>query len=201
MIWVGLTGGIASGKSTVSQFLSNEGAFIIDADQIVHRLLRKNKEVIKNIMEYFGKQAVDASGEINRKRLGEIIFRDPDKREVLNGIVHPFVFKKSESEKNRIASQHPAAIIIFDAALLIETGAYQKMDWNLLVYVDRKTQINRLIKRDYLTQKEAEQRVRAQMPIHDKIALVDEVIDNQCPRQEVEKTVHRIYRNLEKKPQ
>jgi len=196
---VGLTGGIASGKSTVSQFLNNEGAFIIDADKIVHQLLHQNKEMIGSIMECFGKQVMNAAGEINRKHLGEIIFRDTDKREALNKIVHPGVFKASEAEKNRITKQYPEAVIIFDAALLIETRAYEKMDWNLLVYVDRQTQIQRLIKRDHFVQKDAEQRIETQMPIDDKIALVDEVIDNQYSRQRLEKMVRQIYLRLERK--
>jgi len=199
VIWVGLTGGIASGKSTVSQFLKNEGAFIVDADKIVHKLLRQKKEVIEAIIEHFGKQVVNASGEIDRKGLGEIIFHHPDQRVALNRIVHPYVFEKSESEKKRISDRHPTAVIVFDAALLIETYAYQKMDWTLLVYVDRKTQINRLIKRDHLTQEDAERRIKAQMPIDDKIALVNEVIDNKYPRHEVEKIVHQSYLRLKKK--
>ncbi len=199
MIWVGLTGGIASGKSTVSQFLKQEGAFIIDADNIVHRLLSQKSEVIESIVGHFGKKVVNAAGQIDRKRLGKIIFRDPEKRMTLNKIVHPCVFEESEAEKNRIANQDPKAVIIFDAALLIETGAYQKMDWNLLVYLDHRTQINRLIKRDHLTQEDAERRIKAQISIDDKIRRVNEVIDNRYPRHEVENAVHQIYLRLKRK--
>ncbi len=199
MIWVGLTGGIASGKSTASQFLKQEGAFIVDADQIVHDLLREKKVLIDTIVEHFGEKVRDVSGGINRKSLGEIIFAQANQRLALNKIVHPYVFKKSLSEKNRIAAQHPKAVIIFDAALLIETGSYQKMDWNLLVYVSRQTQIDRLIQRDGLTRADAERRIEAQMPIDDKIAHVNEVIDNQGSRQALEKTIHQSYLMLQKK--
>jgi len=199
VIWVGLTGGIASGKSTVSQYLQQEGAFIVDADKIVHDLLSQKSEVIEAIIKHFGRQVLNASGEINRKSLGEIIFRHPEQRKALNRIVHPYVFEKSQTEKNRISEQNPNAVIIFDAALLIETGAYQKMDWTLLVYVDRKTQTSRLIKRDHLTHEDAERRIKAQMPIDDKRPLVDEIIDNQGPPHEVEKIIHTRYLRLRKK--
>lgn len=199
MIWVGLTGGIASGKSTVSQFLRQEGAFIIDADRIAHALILKEGEAYRPVVETFGKEILDQAGEIDRKRLGEIVFNDPQKRKALNRIIHPHVFEKADLEKKEIARRHPKAIIVFDAALLIETEAHLKMDWVLLAYVDRATQIDRLIRRDGFSPAEAERRIEAQMPLDDKILFADEVIDNRKPLAAVKEEVGRIYQRLEEK--
>lgn len=199
VIWVGLTGGIASGKSTVSQFLREEGAFIIDADRIAHDLILKGGEAYRSVVATFGREILDETGEISRRRLGEIIFNDPEKRIALNRIVHPCVFEKADLGKKEIARRHPKAIIVFDAALLIETEAHLKMDWILLAYVDRAAQIDRLIRRDGLSRTEAERRIAAQMPLDDKIPFADEIIDNRKPLAEVKEEVGRIYRRLQER--
>ncbi len=199
MIWVGLTGGIASGKSTVSNFLKREGAFIIDADKIVHHLLKKDTPVYRSITDKFGIGVLDADKEIDRKRLGEIVFRNSEKREQLNRIVHPAVFQQTAAKKRAITKEHPNSVIVFDAALLIETGAHKKMDWTLLAYVDRNLQLNRLIGRDKLAKEEATLRIGTQMPIDEKVAYVDEVIDCNQLLHKVKETVHEIYVILSKK--
>jgi dephospho-CoA kinase len=199
VIWVGLTGGIASGKSTVSQFLRQEGAFIIDADRIAHRVILKGGEAYRPVVEAFGRAILDQSGEISRKKLGEIVFNDPEMRISLNRIVHPHVFEKADLEKAEIARRHPNAIIVFDAALLIETEAHLKMDWILLAYVDRATQIDRLIRRDGLSPAEAGRRIAAQMSLDDKIPFANEIIDNRKPLADVKEEVGRIYRRLQER--
>ncbi len=199
MLWVGLTGGIASGKSTVSHFLHREGAYIIDADQIVHALLCDKGVVYDSVLKAFGEIILDHERKIDRKRLGALVFRNPDQRQRLNQIVHPYVFKKAETEKKAIHAKNPKAVIVFDAALLIETGAYKKMDWVLLAYVDPETQIQRLIKRDHLSKEDALLRISAQMPIDEKVALADEVIRCNEPLNTVKTSLHQVYARLKEK--
>jgi len=199
MIWVGLTGGIASGKSTVSKYLRQEGAFIVDADKIVHALLLEDRDVYKSILDVFGDEILDPEKKIDRKRLGDLVFRDPDLRKRLNGIVHPFVFQKAEAEKKTIVARYPQSVIVFDAALLIETEAHRKMDWILLAYADPLTQIRRLVKRDHLCKQEAALRIGAQMPIGEKIPYADEVIDCNQSRHNVKAAIHQVYGRLVEK--
>jgi len=196
MIWVGLTGGIASGKSTVSRFLRQSGAFIVDADEISHDLIKKGNKAYQSVLEAFGREILDSSGEINRVKLGEIIFQDETRRQTLNQIVHPGVFERALSEREVISRKDQKAVIVFDAALLIETDAYKEMDWLLLVYVDRVTQIDRLTQREGLTRTEAALRIDTQMPLDQKLPFADEVINNQEPISRVEEAVHKIYQKL-----
>lgn len=196
MVLVGLTGGIASGKSTVSRFLQEEGAFIVDADQICHELIRTGNKAYKEVISTFGTQIIKPDGEINRKKLGGIVFRDAQQRERLNKILHPLVFEQLHAEKKRIASEHPQSVLIFDAPLLIESKAHECMDWVLLVYLDAKTQYERLIKQGKLTSDEAALRIAAQMPIDEKRAFADTVIDNSRSLKEVQLEVRTIYQQL-----
>lgn len=196
MIWVGLTGGIASGKSTVSRLFREAGAFVIDADEIAHAVIRKGAPAYAAVVEAFGAAILDKKGEIDRKRLGEIVFNDARRRERLNQLVHPHVYAQAEKEKTAIAAAHPEAVILFDVPLLIETGAHREMDLVIVVYVDRATQIDRLIKRDGLTREEAERRIDAQMPLDEKRRFADEIIDTRVPLPGVEGAVRTLYQRL-----
>jgi dephospho-CoA kinase len=199
MIWVGLTGGIASGKSTVSRLFREAGAFIIDADEIAHDVIRKGGPAYAPVVEAFGPDILDETGEIDRKRLGAIVFQDAHQRERLNRLVHPHVYARAETERKAIAAAYPDAVILFDVPLLIETGAHREMDQVILVYVDRATQIDRLMKRDRLTREEAERRIDAQMPLDEKRRFADEVIDTRVPLPGVESAVRSLYRRLHEK--
>lgn len=199
MILVGLTGGIASGKTTVSDFLRQEGAHIIDADEIAHRLISKGNRAYRPVLDVFGDGVLDEFGEIDRKKLGAIVFAHPPELDRLNQIIHPLVFKELDAEKKRMSKEQPRSIIVFDAPLLIEAQAHQKMDWVLLVYVDEKIQRSRLIKRDALTTEEAMHRIALQMPIDKKRQYSDEIIDNRRPLHKVKQLVHDIYHQLLKR--
>lgn len=196
MIWVGLTGGIASGKSTVSRLFREAGAFVIDADEIAHAVIRKEAPAYAGVVEAFGAVILDKKGEIDRKRLGEIVFNDARRRERLNQLVHPHVYAQADKEKRAIAAAHPEAVILFDVPLLIETGAHREMDLVIVVYVDRANQIDRLIKRDGLTREEAERRIDAQMPLDEKRRFADEIIDTRVPLPGVEGAVRSLYQRL-----
>jgi len=198
MLWVGLTGGIASGKSTVSRVLARAGAAVIDADWLVHVALSKSGPAYGQVVEVFGAEILDERGEIDRKRLGAEVFQSADRRKRLEQIVHPHVFEMAEAERRALAAGQTADIAIFDAALLIETGRYREMDRLIVVYIDRATQTNRLMRRDGLSQDEAERRIDAQMPLLEKVALADDVIDNHPPPDEVARSVEALYRRLQR---
>lgn len=199
MILVGLTGGIASGKSTVSRFFQELGAVIVDADQICHDLIRGKNKTSQEVISTFGKQIVDPGGEINRKKLGHIIFQDTQAREVLNKILHPLVFETLRIEQARLADEKPQGVLIFDAPLLIESKAHEWMEWVILVYVDGKTQKERLIKRDGFTLDEATIRIAAQMPLDEKRLFADEIIDSRKPFDGLQSEILSIYQKLLKK--
>ncbi len=196
MVYVGLTGGIASGKSTVSQILKEAGAFIVDADTIAHDLLKKRGPAYRQVLNTFGINILGAEGEIDRKKLGEIVFHDAKRLMALNQIIHPFVFEAAERERGMIVAQDPQAIVVFDAPLLIETKAHKKVDMVLLAYVDRETQMKRLCARDGLSREVAEARIKMQMSLDEKRAYVNEIIDNRKSFQDVREDVIRIYQML-----
>ncbi len=196
MLYVGLTGGIASGKSTVAFTLSEAGAIILDADQIAHAVIQRGGVAFEAVVEAFGKGILDDNGEINRKRLGEIVFPSQDRQQQLNQLVHPHVFEAVRIERERLSKTHPDGVVVCDMPLLIETGAYKEVDHVLLVYVDCETQLRRLMQRDNLSERAAQARIAAQMPLKDKLPFAHSVIDNGRLLPDVIKDVREIYQKL-----
>jgi dephospho-CoA kinase len=178
MIIAGLTGGIASGKSTVSRFLSEAGALIIDADKISREVVSQGTTGYDEILSFFGRSILLPDGEIDRKRLGEIIFNDPEKKAHLDAIVHPRVFERSAETIARIAAQTPDAVVILDIPLLLETGMGSDLDDVIVVYVPEIIQLERLTKRDGIDEQSAMARIRSQIPIEEKRKRATVVIDN-----------------------
>ncbi|MFC7393684.1 dephospho-CoA kinase [Scopulibacillus cellulosilyticus] len=177
MIKIGLTGGIASGKSTVSAMIKNFGIPIIDADIISREVVEPGEEAYKQIVASFGSDILLENGQINRKKLGSIVFQDADQRIILNNIVHPQV-RKSMLQKINFYEKKGEKAIVLDIPLLFEGKLTGWVDKKLLVYVDPKTQLERLINRDHSTEKQALDRIRSQMPLDEKKALADAIIDN-----------------------
>jgi len=196
MLLVGLTGGIGSGKSAVAQIFKRLGAHLIDADELAHEAVRPGGPVLKRIVEDFGPDLLNPDGTLDRAKLGRAVFEDSDKRERLNAIVHPYVFMEEERRRKEIAQKDPKAIVLFDAALLIETGSYQLMDKVILVTIDRREQIGRIMKRDGLSREEALRRVEAQMPQSEKKDKADYIIDGGQPLHTIEDQARRIYEDL-----
>lgn len=177
MVIAGLTGGIATGKSTVSRFLANMGATIIDADKIAYDAVLKEKPAWHKIIEVFGKDILLENSEIDRKKLGDIVFNSAEKKHELNCIVHPEVFMEMDRLiKN--ASANPNAVIILDVPLLIESGMNKDLDDVILVYVPESLQIKRLMARDGISRESALARICSQMPIEEKRRYADIIIDN-----------------------
>jgi len=178
MLLVGLTGGIATGKSLVSEILRGLGAYIIDADKIAREVVEPQKPAWLEIVEFFGKDIINKDKTINRKRLGEIVFNNPVKKRKLEEIVHPRVIE----EENRMVKEYlkikPDGIVIIDAALLIEAGSHKRVDKLIVVYSDKETQTKRLIERDGLSRPDAEKRIAAQMSLDKKVKMADFIIDN-----------------------
>jgi dephospho-CoA kinase len=174
---VGLTGSIATGKSTVSRMLAELGAIIIDADKIAFDAVLKGKPACRKITDYFGECILQENGEIDRKALGDIIFNDPDKKQVLNSIVHPEVFSEMARQVNE-AEKNPGAVIILDVPLLIESGMHRGMSDVILVYAPEDIQLERLMVRDNIDRASAMAKIRSQMPVDEKKKYATIVIDN-----------------------
>ncbi len=196
MLLVGLTGGIGSGKSQVAQMFKRLGAYLIDADELAREAVQPDRPVLKRIVEAFGPEILNPDGTLDRAKLGRLVFSDSEKREMLNSIVHPHVFMEEERRRKEIARKDPKAIVLFDAALLIETGSCQLMDKVILVTIDRRSQISRIMKRDGLTREEAVRRIEAQMPQSKKKGKADYVIDGGQPLSTIEDQVRKIHQEL-----
>ena len=191
---IGLTGGIASGKSTVSKILKGAGACVIDADQIVHQLLARNHLVRKQVVDYFGPSIVSAAGGIDRTLLGEIIFADDDKRKQLEKIIHPLVIREMETQlaNHQGREKH----IILDIPLLYETKLDYLVEQVWVVYVEPEVQLQRLLNRGQLSKAEAIKRIKTQLPLSEKKEMADLVIDNNGSRRELKAKVLEHWREI-----
>jgi dephospho-CoA kinase len=174
---VGLTGGIASGKSTVSNMFIEKGITVIDADVESRLAVQQGEPAYREIVSSFGQEIVLPDGEIDRQKLGSIIFHDEEKRQLLNQIVHPEV-RRRINEKKEAAMRNGERIVILDIPLLFESNLINLVDRTLLVYVDRSIQLTRLMERNNLSKDEAISRISSQMPLSDKVKLADEIINN-----------------------
>ena len=199
MVIAGLTGGIASGKSTVSAFLEDAGAVIVDADKIARDVVQKDQPAWREIVGAFGRSILLPDGQINRILLGDIIFNDPAKKQVLNQIVHPGVFSETATRLAEIEKKQPGAVVILDVPLLIESGMDSGLSDIIVVYVPESLQIQRLMTRDLLTQAQALARIRSQMPIEEKKKRATIVIDNSGSRENTRNISLRIYQKLRDK--
>ncbi|HAQ08036.1 MAG TPA: dephospho-CoA kinase [Bacillus bacterium] len=174
---IGLTGGIASGKSTVSKMLAEMGMPVIDADIEARLAVGIGEKAYDDIIRHFGSSIVKENGEINRQKLGTIIFNDEAKRKLLNSIVHPAV-RERMAQKRQEAEAASEKAIIMDIPLLFESKLTSLVEKVILVYVDEDTQLERLMKRNGFSEAEALSRIHSQMPLKDKVELSDAVIDN-----------------------
>jgi dephospho-CoA kinase len=174
---IGLTGGIASGKSTVSAFLQEKGYTIIDADLAARMVVEVGQPAYLAIVEAFGKGILQENGQIDRAGLGAIIFNDQTKRNLLNGIVHPAVRSMMLSHKDE-AIENGKQTIIMDIPLLFESDLTWMVDRTIVVTVEEDVQLSRLMKRNELTEEEAASRISSQLPLREKAEKADAVIDN-----------------------
>jgi dephospho-CoA kinase len=192
----GLTGGIASGKSTVAAMLAEAGARIVDADRIAHQVVLKGGPAWQDIVDHFGSGILARDGQIDREALGAIVFSDTEAKKALNGIVHPRVFETMAQEIQSLAEAHPGDLIIMDVPLLIESGLHASLPIVILVYVPETMQQERLMRRDGLNAADAAARIRAQMPIDAKRAHAHYIVDNTGDLDATRRQVLDIYRKI-----
>jgi len=196
MLNVGLTGGIACGKSTVAKMLVDCGAHLIDFDLLAHNVQEPGKPAWQKVVDCYGKNILLPDGKIDRVKLGNIVFADPNKIRQLNKIVHPFVYKEWGARLEKIGRKDNHAIVLSDVPLLFEGKKQHLFDLTLLVLVEPEDQIRRLMARNHVNREEAQKRLNSQMPIGEKKALADIVINNTGSLSETEKLVKKIWREL-----
>ena len=190
---VGLTGSIATGKSTVSAMFAHQGARVIDADLLSREVVIPGQPAYARILEEFGSHLVLEDGSLDRKALGAIVFADPARRKRLEEITHPAVGARQQRILSVLDEEGFEGIVLWDAALLFETGGVSKMDKVVVVVADPETERRRLMARDGLSEADARARIASQMPIAEKAKRADHVIDNSGTREETERQVRAVH--------
>lgn len=199
MILVGLTGGLATGKSAVARLFQDCGAVVLDADVLARQLVEPGKPAWRDIVRAFGKQVLFPDRSLDRHALAKIVFRNRAKLKKLNAIVHPRVAREQTRLTREIARKDPDAVILYDAPVLIEAGAHKRMGKIVVVSADQETQIKRLRNRNHLSRTEALRRVRSQLPLAQKVKLADYVIDGTLSFEQTKNEVQRIYAELQQR--
>ncbi len=198
MLKVGLTGGLATGKTYVASLLEKLGCYIIHADQLGHEVLLPGGEAYGDVVAEFGSEVVAADGTIDRKALGSAVFSNPDRLEVLNALVHPHVFRRQNEFFDTVAQRDAHAVVVSEAAIMIETGSYKRYDRLILTVCPPDVQIQRYVERENATEEEARERLARQMPLDDKKKFADYTIDTSDTKAETERQVRQIYLRLKK---
>jgi dephospho-CoA kinase len=198
MLIVGLTGGVASGKTAISQVLKAEGAYIIDADQIARELVQPQKPAWSELIGAFGKEILQEDGSIHRKKLADKVFADPKKRKLLNQILHPRIKEEMDRRTKEIGQKDPQAIVVIDAPLIIELGNQRDMDKLIVVASTQTQQIKRLKERDGVSPEAALRIISSQMPVEEKVKLADYVIRNEGSIEEAKKRAKEVFKELRK---
>lgn len=195
----GLTGGLASGKSAVAAILRDLGAAVVSADAIAREVVEPGSEALREIVEAFGAEVVGPDGRLDRARLAALIFADPAARARLNAITHPRIRERMRREVERLQrTLPPQAVIILDIPLLLDTAPRDTfpLDGVIVVAVDKATQLDRLRRRDGLSDEEARRRLRVQRPLREKVAEADWLIDNSGTPDETRRQVEAFWRRL-----
>jgi dephospho-CoA kinase len=196
MLNVGLTGGIACGKSTVAKMFVNRGAHLIDFDRLTHEAQEPGKPGWQKIVDYFGREILKPDKKIDRVKLGNIVFADKKKLTKLGKIVHPLIYQEWEARLEKIEKKEKHAIVLSDVPLLFEGKMQHFFDLTMVVLVSQEDQINRLMKRNGWSREEAQRRLNSQMPVSEKIALADIVIDNKGTVADTERKVNEVWQEL-----
>ena len=196
MIVIGLTGGVATGKSTVAKLFKQCGAIVIDADALARDVVQPGKPAWRAIVRRFGKSVLNPDRTINRHALGAIVFRHPTKRRTLERIIHPRVAREQKRLTREVRRKNQQAVVVYDVPLLFETGIDKRVDRTVVVTADHETQIARLKRRNGLTRAEALRRIKSQMSLAKKRRLADYVLDGTRAPRSLTKSVCRLYASL-----
>lgn len=193
--YFGLTGGIATGKSTVARMFEELGARVIDADRVGHELIRRPLPAYQEIVRTFGEEILDASREVDRKKLGAIVFADPAKLVRLNAILHPLIVARVEELARELSTQNPQGVILVDAALIFEAGIGSRFRKVIVTSCRPEQQLERLLAKG-LSRPDAELRMAAQMSAEEKRRRADFVVDTSGTKEETREQVSRLYQEL-----
>jgi len=196
MLIVGLTGGVASGKSVVSRILKEEGAYLIDADQIARELVQLRTSAWEELVKVFGKEILQKDGSIHRKQLAAKVFSDPKQRDLLNRTLHPRIKEEMGRRLKAIGQKDPEAIVVIDAPLLVETGNHREMDKVIVVISTEAQQIARLREREGMDQEEARRIMASQIATEEKVKVADFVIRNEGSLEETERRAREVFQEL-----
>jgi dephospho-CoA kinase len=193
MLKVGLTGGLACGKSFVGKALAALGCHLIEADELGHRVLEPGGAAYDDVVRAFGAGILDRDGTIDRKRLAAEVFSKPERLALLNGFVHPRVFQLEEELMAQFRMADPHGITVVEAAILIETGSYKKFDRLIVVTCDEELQIARALERDKVGRDDVVARLNRQIPVSEKRKLADYVIDTSGTKDETLRQTREVY--------
>ena len=196
MLKVGLTGGIASGKSTVSKIFASFGAKVLDADEVAREVLLPGQPAWTRLRQAFGQEFFHADGKVKRKQLRKRVFADPEKRSQLNAIVHPEVMKEINRRAEIFFSSVQTEVLLVDVPLLLEAGLANRFDKIVVVYVAESIQMTRLLQRDGISEEEAKQALEVQMALSKKVEQADYVIDNSGTLEETRGQVEKVWKEL-----
>jgi dephospho-CoA kinase len=196
MLRVGLTGGLASGKSLVGTALAGLGCYLIQADELGHKVLLPGGEAYDAVVHEFGEAILDDEGMIDRRRLAALVFNRPERLEKLNSLVHPPVIRREQEIEEDIARRDPQAITVVEAAILVETGSYERFDKLIVAVCTPEQQIERAMRRDRFTKEEVMARLSRQLPLEEKIKVADYVIDTSGSKEQTLAQVRDVYHSL-----
>jgi dephospho-CoA kinase len=196
MLRVGLTGGLASGKTFVGHALRDLGCYLIEADELGHQVLQPGGEAYDAVIHAFGSDILDQDAFIDRHKLGELVFDKPDLLAKLSGLVHPPVVQRQERMIAEIAKADPAAIVVVEAAILVETGSYKRFDRLIVAVCSPEQQMERAMKRAAYTREEAVARLSRQLPLEEKVRVADYVIDTSGTKEKTLEQVRAVYGSL-----
>jgi dephospho-CoA kinase len=194
---LGLTGGVATGKTTVARMLEDLGARVVSADEIVHQMLKSGSPVRHEVVEEFGAGIVKSNGDIDRAALGDIVFRDAEKRARLEAIIHPPVLNRLAEEADGFRSAGDG-VLVLEIPLLVEKSAFGLVDKVLVVTAEQETQVRRLEKRSKVTREEAILRVSAQYPMSEKVKYADWVVNTEGALRSTKAQVSKVWHDIQK---
>lgn len=200
MLKVGLTGGIGSGKSAVSRLLAERGALVVDADLVAREVVEPGTPGLARIVERFGAEVLRPDGTLDRPALGARVFSDPEALKDLNGIVHPLVGERTAALLEQARAQG-AQVVVHDVPLLVENGLAPMYDAVVVVAAEPRTQLDRLVRLRGMAPQEAQQRIEAQAPLADKLAVATHVIENDGPLEALAPQVDRVWAELQERVQ
>jgi dephospho-CoA kinase len=196
MLRVGLTGGLASGKSFVGKTLADLGCLVIRNDEIGHQVIEPGGEAYEGILQEFGREMLDPEGRIDRRKLAALVFRDPERLAKLNALVHPPVRARTRQLLDAYAATHPCGVAVVEAAILIETGSYRDYEKLIVAVCSVEQQIERAMARDGVTREEVLERLSRQMPLEEKVKYADYLVDTSGTKEETQTRVRAIHESL-----